>query len=233
MKSLSLNRRQFLQASTIAGAAITLKLTPDSLWGQDGRAVLPAGSEAWAEKPMRWAQLTLVEDDPEPGKFDAGFWLDYFKQTRADGVCLSGGGCVAYYPTEVPFHHRSAWLGNRDVLGELIGGCRKLGMTVLVRTDPHATYDDTRAAHPDWIQVTADGKPRRHWASPEMWVTCALGPYNFEFMTAVHKEIMTRYRAGGDFSEPVGRLRDVLLRALPCQLQGCVWVRVAAHGGYA
>jgi hypothetical protein len=82
---------------------------------------------------------------------------------------------VAYYPTEIPFHHRSAWLGDRDVLGELITGCRKMGMSVLVRTDPHATYDDAKAAHPDWIAVDAKGKPRRHWASPEMWVTCAYG----------------------------------------------------------
>src|SRR6202041_3735632 len=62
-----------------------------------------------------------------------------------------------------------------------------------------ATYDDTKAAHPGWIAVEANGEPRRHWASPEMWVTCALGPYNFEFMNAVHKEIMTRYRADGIF----------------------------------
>jgi hypothetical protein len=142
-------------------------------------------------------QLTLVEDDP--AHFDPAFWLAYFDRTRSDGVCLSGGGCVAYYPTEIPFHHRSAWLGGRDVLGELILGCRKLGMSVLVRTDPHATYDDLKAAHPDWIAVDADGKPRRHWSSPEMWVTCAYGPYNFEFMTTVHKEIMSRYRADGIF----------------------------------
>ena len=146
---------------------------------------------------MRWAQLTLVEDDP--AHFDPAFWFDYFKRTRSDGVCLSGGGCVAYYPTEVPFHHRSAWLGNRDVLGELVTGCRKLGMSVLIRTDPHATYDDAKTAHPDWIAVETDGKPRRHWSSPEMWVTCALGPYNFDFMTAVHKEITARYRPDGIF----------------------------------
>jgi hypothetical protein len=146
---------------------------------------------------MRWAQLTLVEDDP--AHFDPAFWFDYFKRTRSDGVCISGGGCVAYYPTQVPFHHRSEWLGNRDVLGELVNGCRKQGMSVLIRTDPHATYDDAKAAHPDWIAVEANGEPRRHWSSPEMWVTCALGPYNFEFMTAVHKEIMTGYHPDGIF----------------------------------
>jgi hypothetical protein len=146
---------------------------------------------------MRWAQLTLVEDDPP--KLDVDFWLDYFRRTRSDAACLSAGGCVAYYPTRVPFHHRSAWLGERDVFGELVDGCRRLGMVVVARTDPHATYDDVQAAHPDWIAVDAEGRPRRHWASPEMWVTCGLGPYNFEFMTEVKREIMARYRVDGLF----------------------------------
>jgi hypothetical protein len=146
---------------------------------------------------MRWAQLTLVEDDP--GKFDPQFWLDYFQRTHSNAVCLSAGGCVAYYPTLVPFHHRSAWLKDSDSFGALVAGCRKLGMVILARTDPHATYDDAHDAHPDWIAVDADGKPRRHWASPEMWVTCALGPYNFEFMTEVKKEVMSRYQVDGIF----------------------------------
>jgi hypothetical protein len=168
-----------------------------NLWSQTTSAASGETVPAWASKPMRWFQLTLAEDDP--AHFDLAFWLDYFARTCSDGVCLSGGGCVAYYPTSIPFHHRSAWLNDRDLLGELVSGSRKLGTSVLIRTDPHATYDDVQAAHPDWIAVDAEGKLRRHWASPEMWVTCAFGPYNFEFMTAVHKEIMTRYQPDGIF----------------------------------
>jgi hypothetical protein len=194
-------RRGFLKSSALAGAAVTMGEW--ALRASDADGALPAAYDAtppsptWISKPMRWAQLTLVEDDPV--KFDAAFWLDYFKRTHSDAVCLSAGGCVAYYPTEIPFHHRSAWLGDRDVLKELIDGCRRLGMVVVARTDPHATYDDAQAAHPEWIAVGADGQPRRHWASPEMWVTCGLGPYNFEFMTRVKREIMTRYRVDGIF----------------------------------
>jgi hypothetical protein len=198
MMPVSLTRREFLQSTAAAGtAAAFAPFSSKRFWDQ---ADLSGGAEPvpdWASKPMRWMQLTLVEDDP--AHFDPAFWLGYFRRTRAEGVCLSGGGCVAYYPTEIPFHHRSAWLGDRDLLGELITGCRQIGMSVLVRTDPHATYDDVQAAHPDWIAVDVDGKPRRHWSSPEMWVTCAYGPYNFEFMTAVHKEIMSRYRVDGIF----------------------------------
>ena len=172
-----LSRRHFLKSTAVAGAAVSAgQLSLRSALGAEtsvAGAIPPAPS--WVDKPMRWAQLTLVEDDP--GKFDLKFWLDYFARTKSDAVCLSAGGCVAYYPTKIPFHHRSTWLGDRDVFGELVAGCRKLGMVVIARTDPHATYDDVQAAHPDWIAVTADGKPRRHWASPEMWVTCGLGPY--------------------------------------------------------
>ena len=147
---------------------------------------------------MRWAQLTLVEDDP--GNYDPHFWLDYFRRTHSDAACLSAGGCVAYYPTKVPLHYRSRFLGDRDSFGELVAGCRKLGMNVVGRTDPHAAHQDVYDAHPDWIAVEANGKPRRHWADPTLWVTCGLGPYNFEFMTDVTREIMQLYRLDGIFS---------------------------------
>ncbi len=189
-----ISRRDFLHTTAAAGTAAAMGgLT----WSADLRGAPSAPHPGWFDKPMRWAQLTLVEDDP--GKFDPKFWLDYFKRTRSDAVCLSAGGCVAYYPTTIPFHHRSAWLGNSDPFGDLVAGCRELGMVVIARTDPHATYQDVYEAHPDWIAVDADGKKRRHWASPEMWVTCGLGPYNFEFMTEVKKEIISRYMVDGIF----------------------------------
>jgi hypothetical protein len=160
------------------------------------RAPEPAGS--WFDRPMRWVQVAFVEDDP--GRYDPGFWLDTFRRIHADAACLSAGGCVAFYPTEVPLHYRSKFLGNGDPFGEMLAGCRKLGMNALARIDPHAAHQDVCDAHPDWIAVGADGRPRRHWAMPSLWVTCALGPYNFEFMTNVIEEIATLYKVDGIFA---------------------------------
>jgi hypothetical protein len=153
---------------------------------------------SWFDRPMRWAQLTLVENDPV--QYDVGFWLDFFKQAHCDAACLSAGGCVAYYPTKIPLHYRSPFLGDRDAFGELYEGCRKLGMNIIARTDPHAVHDDVYEAHPDWIMKGPDGQPLRHWADPDLWVTCALGPYNFEFMTEVTREIVSMYPVDGVFS---------------------------------
>jgi hypothetical protein len=188
-------RRRFLRDVTSAAVSGAFAWT----------ATIPAGArpaaaeaEGWFDRPMRWAQLTLVENDP--GNFDLGEWLGYFKRIHADAACLSAGGCVAYYPTKIPLHHRSEWLKDSDPFGDLVAGCRKLGMVVIARTDPHAVHQDVYDAHPEWIVVDAEGRKRRHWASPEMWVTCALGPYNFQFMTEVTREIVSRYKVDGIFS---------------------------------
>ena len=168
-----------------------------SLAYQAAAGVPPAGT-GWFDKPMRWAQLTLVENDP--GRFDPDFWLDYFRRCRADATCLSAGCCVAYYPTRIPFHHRSAWLKDSDPFGYLVQGCRKLGMVVIARTDPHSIRQDAYEAHPEWVAVDAQGRKRPHWAAPGRWVTCALGPYNFQFMTEVTREIVSLYKVDGIFS---------------------------------
>jgi hypothetical protein len=127
-KNHMLSRREVVQ-TTIAIAAAT------------GLEAAPASPEAgWFNRPMRWGQLVFVEDDP--GNYDPAFWLDYFQRTHCDAVCLGGGGYMAFYPTKIPFHHRSRWLKDRDSFGDLVKACRKAGMIVVARTDPHATYDD-------------------------------------------------------------------------------------------
>lgn len=183
-----MNRREFMQA-TVAGAAIPLT---------GGAQINPPWKQTWYDRPMRWAQVAFVEDDP--GNYSQEFWLDYLARLHVDAVCLSAGGCVAFYPTKIPLHYRSKWLGDRDTFGDLVKGCRRLGMNVVGRTDPHGVHQDVYDAHPDWIMVDAHGKKVRHWSDRDFWVTCPLGPYNFEYMTKVTEEIVTLYSVDGIFS---------------------------------
>ena len=93
--------------------------------------------------------LTLAENDPV--QYDVDFWLDYFKRAKCDAACLSAGGCVAYYPSKIPYHYVTPFMKDRDSFGELYEGCRKLGMVVIARTDPHAIHQDAFEAHPEWV----------------------------------------------------------------------------------
>src|SRR6201994_11191 len=190
-----ITRREFIQTT----AAASLMLSELGKGSALPAISDPTPNDDWFDRPMRWAQINMTEDDP--ARMDVPFWLDYFKRIHADGACLSAGGVVAFYPTDIQFHHRSHWLpGHETFLSGLIDGCRKQGMVVLARTDPHATYQDAYEAHPEWIAVDAEGNKRAHPDYPDMWLTCALGPYNFDFMTEVTREIVSRYRVGGVFS---------------------------------
>jgi hypothetical protein len=56
-----------------------------------------------------------------------------------------------------------------------------------------------KRAHPEWIAADSEGKPLPHWSMPGVWVTCALGSYNFDFMNRVNREIMDLYSVDAIF----------------------------------
>ena len=188
-----------------------------------------AAAPSWVDRPMRWAQLTLVEDDP--GQFDLAFWLDYFRRTHSDGVCLSAGGCVAYYPTEVPLpppqpvpgRPRPVRRAGRGLPRSSAWSCSR-GPT---RTRPTTTSDE---AHPDWIAVDAAGP-----AAPALGLARDVGHLR---PGAVQLRIHDRGSPGDhdalprrrDLHQPLGRLRHVLLRALPDELPGRDRPRAARDG---
>src|ERR1700742_4561531 len=177
------SRRTFMkQAAGLTAACFVGLDGENAVYASSTLNEIPAAANGWYDRPMRWAQLAFVEDDP--GNYDLAFWLDYFRRVHADAACLSAGGVVAFYPTEIPLHYRSKWLGTMDTFGDIVAGCRKLGMNVVARTDAHACHQDMYDAHPDWIAVDEEGNKRRHPSDPQYWITCALGPYNFEFMTS-------------------------------------------------
>jgi len=178
-----------------AAAAIALTAVDGA-----GKAFALTGDMAglpWANNAMRWAQVAFTEEDPP--RYDPNFWFDLFKKTHINAVCLSAGGDIAFYPTQVPLHKRARDLGDRDMLGEMVKGCRQQNIAIVCRVDPHAMSEEAYAAHPEWAAATSDGKPRRHWAAADMWVTCQNGGFMFDFMPAVLKEITQKYQPEGFF----------------------------------
>src|ERR1035438_5342380 len=178
---MSVTRRYFLAAPVAFSAAAA---APDS--------------GPWHNRPNRWGQLTLVEDDPP--KLNVQYWLDFFKRCECDTVTLSAGGIVAYYPTKVPLHYRSKFLGDRDSFGDLARGSQKAGMTVVARIDPHACNEDMAKAHPEWLMVSSAGKVRRHPVMPELYMTCPYGGYRRTFALDVIREIVSTYQVDGIFA---------------------------------
>ena len=146
----------------------------------------------------RWTQLTFTEDDP--ASFDMDHWVDIMVRTKSNGACISAGGYVAYYPTEVPFHYKSRELGDRDLFGEFVEAANSLGITVMARVDPHAIHEDAATAHPEWLHRDAGGDAVRHWTFPDAWLTCPFTAYYDDVISEIAREIVGNYAVGAVFA---------------------------------
>ena len=106
-------------------------------------------------------------------------------------------------------------------------------MVVVARTDPHATYDDVQAAHPDWIAVDADGRP-----APPLGLAGDVGhlrpgPLQLRVHDRGEAGDHGPLPGGRHLHQPLGRVRHVLLRALPGRLPRRHRPRPPAHDGPA
>src|SRR5699024_9296846 len=119
---------------------------------------------------------------------------------RSNALCLSAGGYMAFYPTQIPFHHRSIYLGDSDPFGALVEGARSLGMHVMARVDPHAIHQDAAEAHPEWLARDEDGNALGHESFPGVWWTDPFSTYHSEFTTEVAREIVREYDVDAVFA---------------------------------
>jgi len=146
----------------------------------------------------RCGQININERDPID--MDVDPWIDYWSSLKVDALLLNGGGIVAYYPTEIPYHHRSEFLGSRDLFGELTTAARATGIRVVARMDCNYAYEPALKAHPEWFERNEDGSPRPHGESPWLFKTCMFSSYFSEQMPAIYREINRRFRVDGFFT---------------------------------
>ncbi len=185
-----LTRRDFL---AVTGGA--LLATGAAARSQSPSAGTP---RAWYDLMRRCGQLNLNERDPLT--LEVAPWIDYWASLRVDALLLNGGGIVAFYPTGVPLHHRSEFLGSRDLFGELVSEAKRRTIRVVARMDCNYAYEDALRARPEWFERNRDGSPRPHGESPWLFKTCMFGPYFTDQMPAIYREIAGRYDVDGFFT---------------------------------
>jgi len=191
-----ITRRDFLAISSVPVAA---RLAARA--HADARAFAPledVNGRPWYATMRRCGQININEHDPHD--MDVNRWIDYWASLKVDALLLNGGGIVAYYPTEVPFHHRSEFLGSRDLFGELVAASRARGIRVVARMDCNYAYEAAVKAHPEWFEREESGAPRPHGESTWLFKTCMFSPYFTEQMPAIYREINRRYQVDGFFT---------------------------------
>ena len=131
---MEMNRRDFV---ALPGAAMAASL----LSAQPGRA--------WHQKIRRVGQINMTEHDP--AVLNVEQWADYWASLKVDALLVSVTGILAFYPTQVPFHRRAKYLGERDFFGECTAAAKKRGIHVIARMSPDLEWEDALKPHPEWF----------------------------------------------------------------------------------
>ncbi len=207
---MKLDRREFLVLT--AAAAV---LPHQILGGNDAPAETPgaapagtpAGTPPWHQRVRRVGQVNFNERDPL--ELDVQRWADTWLELRADAVLVSVTGILAFYPTAVPLHRRSRFLGNRDLFGECCAAAKQRGMRVIARYSPDLQWAEALAARPDWFRRDTAGQAVPSNEVPDLFYTCPFSAYHSEQMAAIMREINARYDVDGIFTNAWPQLSDV------------------------
>lgn len=146
----------------------------------------------------RCGQINFNERDPEVLNIQE--WLDYWSSLKLDALLLNAGGILAFYPTAIPYHHKSSYLGSRDLFGDFAKAAKQRGIRVVARLDCNYSYEEAYQAHPDWFERRTNGEPVRHAESPWLFKTCMFSPYFTDQMPAIIREINSKYDVAAFFT---------------------------------
>ncbi|HLX70261.1 MAG TPA: alpha-amylase family protein [Verrucomicrobiae bacterium] len=203
-------RREFLKQTALASTAVAA--VPLMSVGAENTARRASNAVPWYRWTLRWGQTNITEIDP--GQYDVAWWREYWKRTETQGAIINAGGIVAYYPSDIPFHHRAERLNGRDLFGELCKAAHEDGLAVFARMDSSRAYEDLYQAHPDWFARRNDGQP---YKSEECFITCINSPYYEEHIPAIMREIVERYHPEGFTDNSWAGLG----RSSPCFCDNC------------
>jgi len=169
----------------------------------------------WYETMRRCGQTNFNERDPE--LLDIAWWIDYWTGLKLDALLLSAGGIMAFYPTKIPYHHKSAYLGSRDLFGDFAKAAKQRGIRVVARLDCNYAYEEAFKARPEWFERNDKGEAIRHNESPWLYKTCMYSSYFTEQMPAIIREINSLYDVDGFFTNgwpvPAGHRRVIAANA--------------------
>ena len=177
------------------GAASLSALVTTAFGGIAATSGSPVG---WQAQVRRIGQINFNEVDPLT--FDAEVWADYWASLKMDAAVIGFGGILATYPTTVPFHHRSQFLGSRDLTGDMVTAVRKRGIRVIARMDCNYAWKDAFDAHPEWFMRRQDGTARLEMEADYLYKTCQFSTYFTEQMPAIYREIGERYAPDAIFT---------------------------------
>ncbi|MFC7620144.1 alpha-amylase family protein [Microlunatus sp. GCM10028923] len=165
----------------------------------ENRVIAMTGGSAgtrWWERPFEMLQTNLREID---AGLDVAANLDAIADHGADTWLINTGGILANYPTDLPFHTRNPYLGERssgDLIGDAVAAAHDRGMRLMSRMDFSKIAQPVADDHPDWCFRSLAGERQR---VEGLVSVCPCGEYYQQRTFDILDEILDRYPVDGFF----------------------------------
>jgi hypothetical protein len=203
-----INRRSFVKALPAAYLAAHTQIGHAEQPLVAGSLLDTAAEAPWQRGIRRVGQVNMTEHDPVVMNVEE--WADYMARLKVGATYISVTGILAFYQTKVPFHRKGKYLGTRDFFGDLHAAAKKRNIRTIARMSPDLNWGDALAAHPEWFQRDAQGKPRSAADDPELYATCMFTSYMTDYMPAIIREINSLYDVDAHYMNgwpPLGSLQ--------------------------
>lgn len=154
----------------------------------------------WYQKQLRILQTVLRESDQQG--YDAEKVVAYMKKTHTNCIVVNAGGIVDFFPNETDLSRRNQFMGEADILKELVEECHKNNIRVMVRVDFRGVEKQRYEQRPDWFAQDKDGGPVLGWNF--IYKPCYNSYYANEHAEEFIYKMLQKYDLDGVWENSVG-----------------------------
>lgn len=152
----------------------------------------------WMQNTQRLIQTNLRATD---AALDRDALLGRLLDLKANVLLLNTGGLVSFYPTDLPFHYRSPYLGRGDLTGDMVKRCHDNGIRFMARFDFSKIHESIFEKNPSWAYRSLSNEVVNYNGFVH---TCVNGAFQKERSLDILREAMERYPIDGVFFNMFG-----------------------------
>ena len=204
MPGKQINRRDFLQQSTIIAGGIGLvPLTGFSVTRASEAPHHFAADPLWHHQPLRILQTVMRE--PDAANYNAQAVVEYMRKTNANALVVNAGGIVDFFQNPLEAANINRFMGKNDVLGDITAACHAAGIKVIGRVDFRGVEEHIFKQFPEWFSYDEAGKPiQLSYTRPQLYASCYTSYHRNEHAVEFISYLMKAYALDGIWHNSIG-----------------------------
>lgn len=150
----------------------------------------------WYQQPLRILQTVLRQ--PDAANYDVDSLVQYMKKAHSNTLVINGGGIVDYFQNTLPMANINPYIGERDLLADIVKGCHDNDIKVIARVDFRGVHKERYDLHPDWFAQDENGEPIiLNYTTPGLYAPCYNGYYRNEHAVEFISQLFETYHVDG------------------------------------